>query len=460
MDRRQRRTQRPAAPEGTSVIITEGIAVSLDHPPLRVLIVDNQDSKLALPQRLAAQGWQLVVQKLHTLDPACWPGVGIVHIPGPEFFDALDAVSEQLQEGSYIALCSKQALGSPRIQTLIRTAFHDYCEDSAPTQRFAQSLDRLLAENRPRFDIQPAPPLILGQSRAMTELRHRLSMYGRSELPVLLQGESGTGKECAGQWIHHHSSRREHAFVALNCAAIPDSQFSTELFGYEKGAFPGASRHYSGRVLEAEQGTLFLDEIGDLSLTSQATLLRFLESCSYTPLGSKKEQYSDVRIVCASNHDLDKAVKAGNFRLDLFHRLNVLTLNLPPLRNHLEDIPLLAEHFLGQQEPCVVLDKSAMQSLMAHDFPGNVRELRNCLLRAAVNNRHGIIRSEDLELTPLQTSEPATQSLSQYRDRQESQYIRQCLKECEHNVQEAANRLKISRSSLYRLIEKHHISLP
>ncbi len=434
--------------------------MSLDHPTLRVLIVDNQDSKLALPQRLAAQGWQLVVQKLDALDPSQWPDVGIIHIPAPNQFDALNAVSHQLQEGSYIALCSKQALACEKIQTLIRNTFHDYCEDTVPTQRFAQSLERLLSESRPRIEQLTTPPLILGSSTAMTELRHKLSIYGRTELPVLLQGESGTGKECAAQWVHQHSSRRDQPFIALNCAAIPDNQFSIELFGFEKGAFAGANRKHQGKIHVAEGGTLFLDEIGDLSQTSQATLLRFLESNLYTPLGGSHEQLSDVRIICASNHNLDEEVAAGNFRLDLFHRLNVLGLNLPSLRTHREDIPVLAEHFLNQHEPQVVLDRSALDALMAHDFPGNVRELRNCLLRAAVNNRHGIIRDEDLGLSPCDQSEPATQTLTQYRNRQESHYIRQCLKDCQNNVQEAADRLKISRSSLYRLIEKHHIPLP
>ena len=422
--------------------------------------MDNQDSKLALPQRLAAQGWQLVVQKLHALDPSQWPGVGIIHIPGPNHFEALDAVADKLQDGRYIALCSKEALGSEKIQTLIRNVFHDYCEDSSPTQRFVQSLDRLLSECRSRLDPMPAPPLILGQSPEMTELRHKLSAYGHTELPVLLQGESGTGKECAALWVHQHSSRHKQRFVVLNCAAIPDSQFSIELFGYDKGAFPGATHSHAGRIHQAEGGTLFLDEIGDMSQTSQATLLRFLESSLYSPLGSSEEHFSDVRIICASNHDLDAEVETGNFRLDLFHRLNVLTLNLPPLRAHLEDIPVLAEHFLSHHSPPPVLDSTAMDALMSHDFPGNVRELRNCLLRAAVNNRHGIIRDNDLGLTPPLKSGATTQSLSQYRHRQESQYIRQCLKDCENNVQEAANRLQISRSSLYRLIEKYHITLP
>lgn len=422
--------------------------------------MDNQDSRLALPQRLAAQGWQLVVQKLDAMDPSQWPDVGIIHIPGPDHYDALNAVADELQNGSYIALCSKEALGSEKIQSLVRNVFHDYCEDSSPTKRFAQSLDRLLSECRFRLDPLPAPPLILGQSPDMTELRHKLSAYGRTELPVLLQGESGTGKECAAQWVHQHSSRHKQPFVVLNCAAIPDSQFPIELFGYDRGAFPGATQAHSGRIHQAEGGTLFLDEIGEMSQTSQAALLRFMESSLYTPLGSNEEHFSNVRIICASNHDLDEEIEAGNFRLDLFHRLNVLTLNLPPLRAHLEDIPVLAEHFLNHHSPPVELDIAAMNTLMSHDFPGNVRELRNCLLRATVNNRHGIIRSDDLGLTPPLKSGSTTQSLAQYRNRQESQYIRQCLKDCQNNVQEAANRLQISRSSLYRLIEKYHITLP
>ncbi len=434
--------------------------MSLDHPLLQVLVVDHRDSRLALPQRLAARGWQLVVQKLDALDTTSWPGVGIIHLPGPESWECLNAVSDRLQDGSYIALCSKEALGCDKIQALIGSAFHDYCEDTAPTRHIADFLERLLAESRPRFDSLPTPPLILGLSPAMTELRHKLSIYGRTELPVLLQGESGTGKEYAAQWIHQHSPRREQPFVTLNCAAIEDSLFCSELFGYQQGAFPGATRSYPGKLREAEGGTLFLDEIGDLSQTSQANLLRFLESEQFTPMGNSCAQHADIRIICASNHCLEDEVDAGNFRLDLFHRLNVLALTLPPLRSHQEDIPVLAEHFLSHHEPPVVLDDSAMATLMEHDFPGNVRELRNCLLRAAVNNRNGIIRSDDLGLAPASESSQAIQSLSQYRNRQERHYIRQCLVECQNNVQEAAKRLQISRSSLYRLIEKHHIPLP
>jgi transcriptional regulator with GAF, ATPase, and Fis domain len=229
-------------------------------------------------------------------------------------------------------------------------------------------------------------PEIIGQSNQMLGVLNRILKVAPTDATVLITGETGTGKELIARSIHRHSRRTQNPFVALNCAAIPEGLIESELFGHEKGAFTGAHTRKLGKFELADSGTLFMDEIGDMPLETQAKLLRAFEEQQIERLGGEKAVTVDVRIIAATNRDLDEMVKRGTFRQDLFFRLNVFTIRLPPLRARLEDIPLLANHFLrslpGGSEKQIA--PPAHRLLMAHDWPGNVRELRNAVESAAV----------------------------------------------------------------------------
>ncbi len=227
-------------------------------------------------------------------------------------------------------------------------------------------------------------PEVIGQSRPMRAVLDHVLKVAPTDETVLLMGESGTGKELVARAIYEHSGRADRPFVALNCVAIPEGLFESELFGHEKGAFTGAVAHKAGKLETAHTGTIFLDEIGDMPPAAQAKLLRVLQERSFERVGGNKTIKVDVRIIAATNKNLMEMVKAGTFREDLFHRLNVFTMILPPLRDRREDIPALARHFLeaaGKANP--ITDRS-MQSLVSSNWPGNVRELKNSLSRAVV----------------------------------------------------------------------------
>jgi transcriptional regulator with PAS, ATPase and Fis domain len=227
-------------------------------------------------------------------------------------------------------------------------------------------------------------PEIIGVSPPMRQLRASLHELARLEVAVLVRGESGAGKELAAAALHRGSSRARRTYVAVNCAAIPRELLESELFGCEPGAFTGARRR-EGYVARADRGTLFLDEIGELSLSAQAVLLRVLESGEFTPVGGERPRRADFRLICATHRDLRAMVRAGSFRLDLYHRICGLVVDVPPLRSRTEDLPLLCRAFLGPGGP--TLTHGALTRLAAHPWPGNVRELKNVLARAMARRR-------------------------------------------------------------------------
>lgn len=256
-------------------------------------------------------------------------------------------------------------------------------------------------------DWQALFPEIIGRSPTMLKALETVAKISYSESAVLIFGESGTGKELIASAIHRLSPRSSRPFVAINCSAIPENLLESELFGHEKGAFTGADRRRLGRFDAASGGTLFLDEIGDMPLALQAKLLRVLQEKKFTPLGGNESRDADVRIVAATNIDLEKAVKGGTFRLDLFYRLNVLPVTLPALRERCEDIPELLEHFLdlsnrmhGHEMPSI-LGPDAIHALRTFSWPGNVRQLQNMIERLVVLKGGGEITLDDLppELT-------------------------------------------------------------
>jgi sigma-54 specific flagellar transcriptional regulator A len=319
-------------------------------------------------------------------------------------------------------------------------------------------------------------------------VRKMIQQVANSEANVLILGESGTGKEVVARNLHYHSSRRDHAFVPVNCGAIPADLLESELFGHEKGAFTGAISTRQGRFELAEGGTLFLDEIGDMSLNMQVKLLRVLQERTFERVGSNKSIESNVRIIAATHRNLEEAIKEGNFREDLFYRLNVFPIEMPPLRDRVEDIPLLVNELIRRIEHekrgSVRLTQSAILSLCQYNWPGNVRELANLMERLAILFPFGVVDTRDLpekfqndtvdlELAP--TSEPIVleQSVQQYsldaeprlpRDgldlkehlsNLEVGYIKQALDDAHGVVAQAAKRLGMRRTTLVEKLRKY-----
>jgi DNA-binding NtrC family response regulator len=310
---------------------------------------------------------------------------------------------------------------------------------------------------------------LLGRSVAMQDLYKMIGRVAPTDTTVLLSGESGTGKELVARAIHQHSLRADGPWVALNCAAIPEPLLESELFGHEKGAFTGAIERKPGSFEEASGGTLFLDEAGELSLTVQAKLLRALQEKEIRRLGGRESMPIDVRIIAATNKDLDGAVARAEFREDLYYRLNVIHLHLPPLRARQEDIPLLAQHFLTRysrelERPVGGFAPEALEALSAHTWPGNVRELENTLRQALMTCRGYLITADDLRfgeraIARVQAASPRdpldegleqillTQTGQAYH-RVEDRLIRKALELTKHNQVRAAHLLGISRNIL------------
>jgi len=411
-----------------------------------------------LARHLYQHGWHLVRQPLTSLKPQSWPAVGILELRTSEQREKLEPFLGQLKRGHYLAITDNNAMRCKGMQHLVANGFRDYFTWPCNLTHLQNTLGHALGMSvLCHSGICTEQPLLLGQSPQMERVRQRISRFAQSDLPVLLQGESGTGKECAARMIHQASSRSQEPFIAVNCAAIPDSLFVAELFGHEKGAYTGAVQARRGRVHDAANGTLFLDEIGDMDAASQTTLLRFLESGHYSPLGSNREYHSLARIICASNRPLADDVRRGRFRLDLYHRINVLCQSLPPLREHRGDIPALASALLSQLPGQHQLNEDAITALKRHDFPGNVRELRNCLSRAAVLSNNGQLDPAHLGLAAPPPSPGSFCTLREFREQQEKLHLQHCLQSCCGDVQQAAKVLGISRSSLYRKLDKYQL---
>lgn len=291
-------------------------------------------------------------------------------------------------------------------------------------------------------------------SRQMQELMELTLRAARTDTSVLLQGETGTGKEVLARTIHQSSPRCERPFVAVNCCNLQENLFESELFGYRKGAFTGADRNKPGLISMAEKGTLFLDEIGEMPLSMQGKFLRFLEERSYYPVGSEQPEKSDIRIITATNRNLEQEAAKNSFRRDLLYRLNVLTISIPPLRERTEDIIPLAYYFLGKFRhinPAITsFSPEAEEMLSAYHFPGNVRELENIVERALIIERTPVITPRTLNLSPVQ-QEPDGRKL----DDVIRTHILTTLDACDWNRTKAAELLGIDASTIYRKLKEY-----
>ncbi|MDA8231921.1 MAG: sigma-54 dependent transcriptional regulator [Magnetospirillum sp.] len=334
-------------------------------------------------------------------------------------------------------------------------------EQAAKDPGLAERLKPMIAATPPDAGGDEGEPPMVGTSPAMQKLYGTLRKVSATDAPVLITGESGTGKELAAIAIHRRSTRATGPIIPINCAALPKTLIASELFGYEKGAFTGADQRRIGRIQAADKGTLFLDEIGDLPLDLQAHLLRFLQESTIDRVGGLHPIKVDVRVIAATHVPLRKAVAEGRFREDLFFRLNVLTIEMPPLRQRGEDIETLAAHFAARfaQEsgtPLRKLSPEAMALIRRYGWPGNIRELIASLRRAVVMAEGPWIRPEDFGL-PEDAAEGAATSLEAARRGMEETVIRQALATHRHNVKRTAEHLGISRVTLYRLMDKHGI---
>lgn len=306
---------------------------------------------------------------------------------------------------------------------------------------------------------------IVGRSEAIRGQIEKVRRYATCDSTVLILGETGTGKEVFARAIHYASRRASFPFVPVNCAALPVDLIENELFGHESGAYTGASRPYSGLIEQAAKGTLFLDEIDSLPLSAQAKLLRFLQEHEYRPLGAGRSRHADVRVISASNNNLQEAIKKGRFREDLFFRLNVLSVALPPLRLRRDDIPLLAEHLLGRHERKATSRKTfsrgALHKLMNHSWPGNVRELENVIERAMVLSVGNIIEEADIDL-PVAASDMEDDSFKAQKARAvyefEHRFLEDALVRNGGNISAAARSVAKDRRAFFHLIRKHNLT--
>jgi len=349
------------------------------------------------------------------------------------------------------------------VSTAVLRDEHGTVVGGAETFRDLSEVEELRKELAGRFQIGD----LVSRSPSMRRIFEVLPAVAASVSNVLILGETGTGKELLARAIHNESLRREGPFIAVNCGALPDTLLESELFGYKPGAFTGAERDKPGRFALARGGTLFLDEIGEISPALQVRLLRVLQDKVFEPLGATRSESTDARIITATNQDLSELVKKGSFREDLFYRIHVVSLELPPLRRRKEDIPLLVEHFIArfnrlQHKTVTGITSEVMSLLMAHDWPGNIRELENLVERAFVLCHEGVIRSGHLpeHFSPRLSARESRGKMYSVKRTLEAQVIRDALKRHQYNRAAAARDLGIHKSTLFRKIKALGIELP
>jgi DNA-binding NtrC family response regulator len=444
-------------------------------PPIRLLVVDDDDQlRQTLVRRFQKLGMDVADAAsaevaLPLLDKKRFDVVLLdLHLPGMsgvELLERLKAVQPELEvlmltahgsidtaiqamkRGAYDYLAKPFHL--PELEIHIQKAF----EKGQLVRREWQRVEQLRYES-PRYQI-------VGSSPAMQRVVQLIERVAPTEATVLVRGSSGTGKELVARALHYNSARRDHPLVTINCAALQETLLESELFGHEKGAFTGAVNAKPGLVEVAEGGTLFIDEIAEMAPGLQAKLLRVLEDGHFRRVGGTAERNADVRVVAATNKVLEDEQKSGRFREDLYYRLNVVGITLPPLHERRQDIPELIEHFLTTRQIGPVRSKvspEALHALTAYDWPGNVRELANVLERAQILAEDHTITPDDLPdailgLAPL----PASAGDPRHLRTVERRHIELVLQQEKGNKVQAAKALGVSRRALYRLIEKHHL---
>ena len=415
--------------------------------------VNSAESGEAAVKMAAERNWDIVLLDLK--------------MPGMDGIETLEKIKE-LNPDTEVLMMTAYATVDTAVQAMKEGAF-DYLvkpfdpdEVEIQIKKIVEHKD-LVVQNillRKKLEEKYHYDEIIGKSDAMQEVFDLIERVAPTDSTVLITGESGTGKELVAQAIHGNSARCYMPFIAVSCGALPETLLESELFGYERGAFSGADHRKRGRFEMADKGTLFLDEIGDISLKTQVDLLRILQQKEFSRLGSEELIKVDVRILAATNRDLKTAIREKRFREDLFYRLNVISIHIPPLRQRKEDIPLLANAFI--QKYCLEMNKeevkvapSALKLLMDYDWPGNVRELENIIERALVIGQGQKIEADGL---PFSRRDLAPADLPKSLKKMESVHIRRILKEANWNISKAARELDIDRQTLYNKIDKYGIT--
>lgn len=394
---------------------------------------------------LVHQNGITLMEKLHLINPAM-PTIILTA------YGSIESAVEAVKRGAYTYVC--KPFNTPELLCQIERAIKTSKRDAE-----IKKLNSTLAQN---YDFSH----IVTKSEKMLHILEQVSRIAHIDSTVCIYGESGTGKELIARAIHIASPREAHKFVAINCAAIPDTLIESELFGYEKGAFTGAYRSARGLFTEAHEGTIFLDEIGNMPLATQAKFLRVLQDRQFYPIGSKKPLEVDVRVIVATNRDLEDEVKKGNFREDLLYRIHVIPIYLPPLRERKEDIPLLVDHFIKKYayEMGKAVDgihPLAIQKLMNYDWPGNVRQLENIIEYAVAMAQHNIITDDLLMLTKDGNQELGMESMKTLKDAKNAfmrDYLIHLLKTTKGNVSKAAELAGQYRTNFYNVLKKYNLN--
>ena len=444
---------------------------------MKVLLVDDDPEAILLVERLGGDGGVLtpvVVGGGHeALDRLAAGDIAVV-VTAVQLFDMeggvlLDRIRQHHPDTPVVMMTS-----SPSVEDAVRflkRGADDYVVKPIEQEVFSHRMRLLFDKVRLQREVQQLKrglanegTPIIGTTAVLQNLVRRLPMTAQTDATVLLMGESGTGKEVFARRIHELSKRSQRRFVAVNCGALSDTLLESELFGYKRGAFTDAVIDTAGLVVEADGGTLFLDEIAEVSPAVQVKLLRFLQHKEYKPLGSPRTEKADVRIVAATNRELKQMVQQGLFREDLYYRLNIIPITIPPLRDRKADIPLLAAYFLSTfrrqyDRKATGFSAEALARLMAHDWPGNVRELENRVQQLVVLSNDEVLR--DLDVDGGEHPIPIT-SEGNFRDEKkrvvaefEREYVRRALERADDNVSEAARLAGLDRKSFWNLARRN-----
>jgi len=415
--------------------------VSVDHEKRAKEIAGREVFDIAVVDlQLVKQDGLQLMEELHNIQPEMPVIILTAH-------GSIESAVEAMKRGAFTYLTKPFDARELILQV----------ERAGERRQLAGEINRLKGLLGERFNFAN----IIAKSKPMRDVLDQVGRIGETESNVAIYGASGTGKELIAKAIHIASPRKDFPFLAINCAAIPESLLESELFGYEKGAFTGAVKKTKGLFTRADKGTLFLDEIGDMPLSIQAKLLRVLQERTFVPLGSEESVSVNVRIIIATNKDLKAEVKKGNFREDLFYRIHVIPVELPLLKDRKEDIPPLVEHFIRKYSELMnkkvkAISPAAMQKLMLHDWPGNVRELENVIEFAVAMTDSDTLK--DNLVLQKKTGQEELLTLQEARAGFEEKYIRDLLKITGGNVSKAAELAGKYRADLYNLMKKYDIS--
>jgi len=448
----------------------------------RILVVDDEQGiRAALGQLLEYEGYEV-----HAVSNAA-DGIAEyqkfrpdlvfmdVKMGGMDGLEALKRIRE-LDPTALVVMISGHATIRTAVEATQLGAY-EILEKPLDTDRILVMLRNALAhldlreENSRLRDVSTAPYEIIGDSGAIRALVDKIKKVGATPARVLITGENGTGKELVARALHKHSPRARKTFVEVNCAAIPGELIESELFGHMKGSFTGATADRAGKFEQANGGTLFLDEIGDMSLAAQAKVLRVLQDNVITRIGGARSISVDVRVIAATNKNVEAEIAAGRFREDLYYRLNVVPIHVPPLREHREDIPALVSYFIAvltEREGIVPrrMGESAMEKLKSFDWPGNVRELRNTVERLLILASGPEITARDVERLAGARAADDTglgnltqcRTFEEFKDAAERAYLLGKLREFDWNVSETARAVEMPRSNLYKKIERYALT--